>query len=245
MPENTVIDAELSLDFLRTLSDEELVRHVRSGHPRAFEPVMRRYNQRLFRAARGITGSDAEAEDVVQDAYVRAYTRINEFRGPKGLGAWLTRIAVNQALMRKRRPDAADPTGPEYDDETPREDAMANDDRSARTPEQEAANDQLGRLLERCVDDLPASYRVAFILREIEQLSVAETAQSLGIPAATVKTRVHRARRLLRDQLSRELAGASGQAYRFAGHRCDRIVETVFLRLAGFAGHFEPDERSH
>lgn len=231
---------------LQARTDGELVERVRRGEQRAFEPLMRRYNQRLFRAARGIVVSDAEAEDVVQESYIRAYLHLDEFRGPNGFGAWLTRIAVNEALMRRRRPNAADPAGThDFDEETLQERVMASSDRTAPTPEQETENEQLGGLLERTIDRLPENYRVAFILREIEQLSLAETAASLDIPTATVKTRVHRARRLLQRLLSRELQEAYAQAYPFAGRRCDRTVEAVFRRLAGFDGKRDPAERSH
>lgn len=235
-----------SLTALESRPDRELVDRLRGGEQKAFEPLMRRYNRRLFRAARGIVGSDAEAEDVVQETYVRAYLRLGDFRGPDGFGAWLTRIAVNEALMRRRRPDAADPVDAHgFDEESLQEEVMATGDRRTPTPEQETANEQLGGLLERSIDRLPESYRLAFILREIEQLSLAETAASLDIPAATVKTRVHRARRLLQRALSHELREATLQAYPFAGRRCDRTVETVFRRITGLAGLAESRGRSH
>lgn len=228
---------------LRELPDRELVARLRAGEQRAFEPVMRRYNRRLFRAARGIVGSDTEAEDVVQETYVRAYQHLDGFRGPDGLGAWLTRIAVNEALMRRRRPDAAGSTaGEAFDEERFAGETMAGDDRASGTPEEATANAQLGGLIERCVDRLPEAYRLAFILREIEQLSVAETAASLEVAPVTVKTRVHRAKRLLRRTLSKELRRASAAAYPFAGRRCDRTVETVFRRLAGSA---DPGRHAH
>lgn len=246
MHEISTRETDAPTTALRSLSDRELIERIRSGEQRAFEPVMRRYNRRLFRAARGIVTSDAEAEDTVQEAYVRAYLHLHEFRGPHGLGAWLTRIAVNEALMRKRRREAADPAGAhDFDDDAWQEGVMAGSDRVAPTPEQETANEQLGGLIERSIDRLPERYRVAFILREVEQLTLAETAASLDIPVATVKTRVHRARRLLQRTLSRELRGAATQAYPFAGHRCDRTVEGVFRRLAGFAGTVSPGERTH
>ena len=242
----TPIAAGESLARLRELPDRELLGRLRAGETRAFEPLMRRYNRRLFRAARGVVVSDAEAEDVVQDAWVRAYLRLGEFRGPDGLGAWLTRIAVNEALMRRRRPDAAAWTAAlDLDGNTIAGAAMVDDDRACPTPEEATSNEQLGGLVERCVDRLPEAYRVAFILREIEQLSVAETAASLGVAPATVKTRVHRARGLLRRALSRELRDAAATAYPFAGRRCDRTVEAVFRRLAGLAGADAPGGRTH
>lgn len=246
MNETSTDTAEQPLARLRELPDRDLVARLRAGEQRALEPLMRRYNRRLFRAARGIVTSDAEAEDVVQDAYVRAYFHLDAFRGPDGLGAWLTRIAVNEALMRRRRSDPAGSTALEtLDDDTYAGGPMAHDDKASPTPEEATSNDQLGGLLERCIDRLPEAYRVAFILREIEQLSVAETAASLDISRVTVKTRVHRARRLLRRTLSRAFGQASATAYPFAGRRCDRTVETVFRRLAGPAGAAGPCRHTH
>lgn len=222
---------------LVSLSDAELVERVRAGQLAAFEPILRRYNRRLFRTARGITGTDAEAEDALQDAYVRAYRHLDQFRGPNGLGAWLTRIVVNEALMRRRRPDpgaAADPMP--LDDDTFQDTTMHDGGHAPPTPEEATSNEQLGGLLERCIDRLPAAYRTTFVLRDVEGLSVAETAESLGIAQATVKTRLHRARRQLRRTLSRELQGAIGEAYPFAGHRCDRIVANVLRRLSAAPG---------
>ena len=216
-------------------SDVELVEKVRAGQQAAFEPIMRRYNRRLFRAARGVLDSDAEAEDALQDAYVSAYRHLDQFHGPDGLGAWLTRIAVNEALMRRRKlhsGTSADRV--EFDDDTFLDTAMH--DRHSAPPDEATENAQLGRLLEQCIDQLPSAYRTTFLLREVEGLSVAETAASLGIARATVKTRFHRARRSLRRTLSRELRGVMGDAHTFAGHRCDRVVAAVLRRLSSAPG---------
>lgn len=221
---------------LVSLSDAELVERVRAGRLAAFEPILRRYNRRLFRAARGITGTDAEAEDALQDAYIRAYRHLDQFRGPNGLGAWLTRIVVNEALMRRRRPDPGAAETMLLDDDTFQDTTMHDGRNAPPTPEEATSNEQLGGLLERSIDRLPAAYRTTFVLRDVEGLSVAETAESLGIAQATVKTRLHRARRQLRRTLSRELRSAIGEAYPFAGHRCDRIVANVLHRLSAAPG---------
>lgn len=218
---------------LVTLSDAELVERVRAGQLAAFEPILRRYNRRLFRAARGIAGTDAETEDTLQEAYFRAYRHLGQFRGPDGLGAWLTRIVVNEALMRRRRPDPGVTAElVPLDDDTFQDTTMHGGRNAVPSPEEATSNEQLGGLLERCIDRLPAAYRATFVLRDVEGLSVAETAKSLGIAQATVKTRLHRARRDLRRTLSRELQGAVGEAYPFAGHRCDRVVAEVLRRLS-------------
>jgi RNA polymerase sigma-70 factor (ECF subfamily) len=222
-------------------TDAALVERVRRGERDAFEPLMRRYNRRLFRAARGVCRSDAEAEDAVQDAWVRAYTRLHEFRGPAGLGTWLARIAVNEARMRRRGAPAGIVHEP-FDESRDDADGM---EAASPTPEEATANAQLGGLVERCLDRLPTAYRSAFLLRVVEQLSVAETAAALDIPEATVKTRVQRGRRLLRRSVSNEIRGALDQAFPFAGHRCDRMVAAVLRRLAGRAPGAAPGPRNH
>lgn len=227
----TIQTATADPEGLAALSDRELAVRVRAGEARAFEPVMRRYNRRLFRAARGITGSDADAEEVVQETYVKAYFHLDEFRG-EHLGAWLTQIALNEALMRRR--GAARLAGEPIDDEDPvHGDAMADDERVSATPEEVASRGQVRRLLEQAIDRLPESYRLTYVLREVEQLSAREVAESLSISTVTVKTRVFRARRLLRKALSREFRQAADEAYPFDGARCDRTVDAVFRRLAG------------
>ena len=234
MPQETVPVDTGSLQRLRALPDADLVARARAGEQAAFEPIMRRYNRRLFRAARGVVDSDAEAEEAVQDAWVRAYHRLGQFEGPDGLGAWLTRIAVNEARMRRRRAGSA---GLETLDEATLEGvAMTRGSDRSPSPEEATSNEQLGGVLERCIDRLPTTFRETFVLRAVEGLSVAETAASLGINEATVKTRFHRSRRELRRALSRELRGAMGEAYPFAGHRCDRTVAAVFRRLSGSSG---------
>lgn len=214
--------------------DAELVRRVRRGDPAAHELVMRRYNRRLFRAARGIVTDDSEAEDVVQEAYVRAFLRIDQFTGPDGLGAWLTRIAVNEALARMRRgarvvflEDHIN-QGASIRDHAPTRDNMAS---SRPGPEQLAASDELGRLLEHAIDQLPDDFRAVFMLRAVEGLNVAETAESLGIRPETVKTRFHRARAQLKKTLANQVVDQLPSAFQFDGARCDRLVAGVMVRL--------------
>ena len=192
---------------------------------------MRRYNRRLFRIARGILGNDVDAEDAVQEAYVSAYFKLRQFRGPDGFASWLCQIATNEALMRRRRrPKLAPAPLTELDDIQNQEAAVA-DRQSPANPESQLHEQQMHRLLEKAIDGLPEVYRATFVLREVEQMSLAETAQCLGIEEATVKTRVHRARRLLQKDLTGELAGALTGAYHFDGARCDRLVAGVFARI--------------
>lgn len=213
------------------LPDQRVVARVLAGEPELFELIMRRYNRRLFRIARSILGNDAEAEDAVQDAYVRAYFRLGQFRGPEGFGGWLCRIASNEALMRRRR------RGPPQDGlevlEQPAhtEAAMIDPSAPAANPEAALHEAQLQRLLEHAIDALPEDFRVTFVLREVEQMTVAETAACLGIEPGTVKTRVHRARQLLQKNISSELGAVLSGAYGFDGARCDRLVAGVFARI--------------
>ena len=208
--------------------DAVLVAALRRGETAAFEKVMRRYNQRLFRTVRGIVTEDAEAEDVVQEAYIRAFLHIGEFKGG-ALGAWLTRIAVNEALGRlrsaKRRP-AALPQNRESDE------VLAEKLQShLPSPEHLAAQSEIRGLLEQAIDGLPEDFRLVFMLRAVEQLDVQETAESLDIKPETVRSRDHRARQILQIALSRHLSVASIKAFPFAGRRCDRTVDCVLKRL--------------
>lgn len=216
--------------------DSDLVQRIRQGDEAAYELVMRRFNQRMFRVARSIVTDDSEAEDVVQESYLRAFLKIDQFEGPSGLGAWLATIAANEALGRLRRnkrvvflEDHLERT-----DEpcaTPYSDTAAPMTSPEPGPERLAANGELRRLLESAVDQLPDRYRSVFMLRAVEGMSVAETAASLSIPQETVKTRLHRARRLMQKSLAGRLQDQLTAAFQFDGARCDRIVENVMRRL--------------
>ncbi len=208
------------------LSDEEVVARVRRGETALFEIVMRRYNQRLYRAARAILRDDAEAEDVMQDAYVRAFTHLDQFAGRAAFGTWLTRIAVHEALARARRRGLFQPLGEESAD---------GDDmitfRSAADVERQAADRELGRMLEAAIEALPDPFRAVFVLREIEEMSTAETAAALDLREETVKTRLHRARALLRRALYAGTREAAHEVFQFGFTRCDRVVAAVLGRI--------------
>lgn len=218
------------------VSDAELVARVLQGDGASYELVMRRYNRRMFRTARSIVTDDSEAEDVVQDAYIRAYLKLYQFQGPDGLGAWLTRIASNEALGRLRRGKRVvfleDHAGRERDrhesDDTDADDASYSLRQGA---ERMTANDELGRVLEEAIDELPADFRSVFMLRAVEGLSVAETAESLSLHPTTVKTRFHRARKLLQKSLADQVVDQLPAAFQFDGARCDRLVAGVLERL--------------
>ena len=215
--------------------DDALLSRIRAGDRDAFTDLMRRYNRRLYRVARSVLRDDAEAEDALQDAYLQAYRALPAFRGESALGTWLTRIVVNAALMRQRKTgrladvielgadygaDAATP--PHRTDNHPGEPAQ---------PELAALRAQTRRLIETGIDKLPAAFRTVFVLRAVEELSVEETAATLDIPEATVRSRYFRARALLREALAREIDFAMEDAFGFDGARCDRIVEAVRRRL--------------
>jgi RNA polymerase sigma-70 factor (ECF subfamily) len=211
------------------LSDADLVTRTLAGDMRALEALMRRHNRTLFRTARAILRDDAEAEDVVQEAYVRAYAALPDFRGESKLSTWLVRITANEALMRRRkRGRRADvvPMDGTVDGE-PRKEAMSEE----AGPEENAQRGEMRRLLESRIDALPDDYRAVFMLRAVEELSVEETAAALGIPAATVRSRHFRARGLLRESLAREIDTSLEAAFSFAGERCDRVVAKVIERV--------------
>lgn len=222
--------------LLENLTDAQLLAHIRNGETALFELVMRRYNRRLFRIARGILRDDAEAEDAVQETYVRAWYALEQFRGPAGFTGWLCRIATNEALMRRRRlRHARWSTSGTGDTPSP---AIQPDELHSPAPGPAAQlhERQLRQLLESAIDSLPDGCRDAFVLREVEQMSVAETASCLGIEEGAVKTRVHRARRLLQRNLQDELAAVLPDAFDFDGARCDRLVAGVIGRINPLAG---------
>jgi RNA polymerase sigma-70 factor, ECF subfamily len=226
--------AQLKQTAIPDEADEtRLIARINRHESGAFESLMRRYNGRLFRIARAILKNDAEAEDVLQDAYLDAYRNLAGFRGDSQLATWLVRIVANRALMRLRsqkrervvvsinhRPGRSG-------DEPPRD----FPDDVSESPSTATLRAEVRRLLERRIDELPVAFRTVFVLREVEELTVEETAQCLGIPQATVRTRLFRARAALRESLARDMDVATSSVFAFAGDRCDRIVAAVLSRL--------------
>ena len=219
------------------IPDAELARRVASGEEAALRLLMKRHNQTLFRTARAILRDDAEAEDAVQDAYLKAIRGIEAFRADSKLSTWLVRITVNEALARLRKSRRAAEVIPLAPDSGEGPEAYENimDDKT-QTPEQETLRAESRRIMEAKIDALPDAFRAVFVLRAIEELSVEEAAAALDIPEATVRTRFFRARSLLRESLSRELDLALDSAFHFAGERCDRITEGVLARLRAEPG---------
>ncbi|WP_262030103.1 RNA polymerase sigma factor [Microvirga sp. Mcv34] len=232
--------ATVAATRLDGLDDGALVALARSRDGAAVRLIMQRHNRRLFRVARGVLHDDAEAEDVVQETYVRAFTHLDGFRGEAQLSTWLTRIALNEALgrLRRRRTMIALKDIDAINDQGEARVIYLPSARQDSDPEAAAARAEVRRLLERAVDELPESFRIVFVLRDIEEMSIEETASHLGLRAETVKTRLHRARRLLRQSLDRTLSSAVSDVFPCAGPRCARITKAVLERL----GLSEPPE---
>lgn len=216
----------------RRSDDAALLARTAADEVGAFETLMRRHNSRLFRVARAILKDDAAAEDAVQEAYLEAFRHSGTFRGDAQVSTWLTRIVINQSLMRLRRLkrdrvvvrfEGDGPGGSGGGDEPP--------DERSESPAASTLRAELRVLLERRIDELPAAFRTVFVMRDVEEMSVQETADLLGIPAATVRTRLFRARALLRQALARDVDTATVDVFAFAGARCDRIVSFVLAQL--------------
>ena len=223
----------LTLTHADDPSDLEIAARIAAGDRDELQKLMRRYNQRLYRTARSILKDDAEAEDAVQEGYLLAYQAMGKFRGGARLSTWLVRIVANEALgrLRKRNRSAeliqlSGAAGPIGDDP----EVNMRDD-SQELPENAAARSETRRLLESKLDELPDAFRTVFVLRAVEEMTVDEVALSLGIPAATVRTRYFRARSLLREALAREIDVSLENAFAFDGERCDRIVARVLARV--------------
>ncbi|QAU33348.1 RNA polymerase sigma factor [Janthinobacterium sp. 17J80-10] len=214
-------------------TDLDLVQGICAQVPHAFELLMRRHNQILYRTARSILRDDTEAEDVVQEAYLLAYRNIDKFRGDAKLSTWLTRIVINEAIARSRKNNRrAKVIRLDGETELNGDPTEANMNESApESPERAAMRAQARAMLEAKIDQLPDAFRTVFVLRALEEMSVEETATCLDIPEATVRTRFFRARGLLREALSREIDFAFEEAFTFDGERCDRIVAGVLARL--------------
>lgn len=219
---------------VHSLDEAALVALARQHHEAAVRELVRRNNQRLFRAARAVLRDDAEAEDVVQETYVKAFTRLATFEGRSAFSTWLTRIALNEALGRRRR------RRPTVEIET----AELAQSGGAEiipfpgaplppSPESSMGRLEMQTLLEELIDALPEPFRIVFVLREVEDMSTDEVADHLALKPATVKTRLFRARRLLRDALEARFAGGFAQLYPFDGMRCARMADRVIARLAG------------
>ena len=212
-------------------SDAELVARTRMRDEAAVRTIMQSNNRRLYRIARGILRNDSEAEDVVQETYVRAFTHLEDFRGDSSLATWLARIAMNEALGRLRR------ARPSVDVSTLAPGVLEAQiiqfplSGASEDPERTMAQREIQHVVEHAIDELPDVFRIVFITRVIEGMNVEETADILGIKPETVKTRLHRARAILRDNVEKKIGPVVLEAFPFAGKRCERLTEAVLKRL--------------
>lgn len=208
------------------LSDAEVVRRVLGGERALFEVLMRRHNQRVFRAIRSVLRGDHESEDAMQQAWLNAYSHLGQYQGTAAFSTWITRIALNEALGRTHRKPRLAP----IEQVAEEEEGMRS---KTQNPEERAADRELGRMMEEAIDELPDLYRSVFVLREIEGMSTADAALALGASEEAVKVRLHRARLALRDGLYARAGSAAQGAFAFLGWRCDRMVAKVLGRILG------------
>lgn len=213
--------------------DARLVQLARGKNEGAVRVLVRRYNQRLFRVARSVLRNDGEAEDVVQASYVRAFTHLDTFRGEAQFSTWLTRIALNEAIgrLRRKRPTAGVEALDEYMSHPSAEIIQFPSLSPTMDPEIEMSRSEVRELIERAVDELPASFRTVFVFRDIEGLTVEETAEQLGIKPETVKTRLHRARKSLRLAIEARMGSALSSIFPFDGARCVHMADRVVAQL--------------
>jgi RNA polymerase sigma-70 factor, ECF subfamily len=214
---------------MENVTDEALAERVRAGETSLYEVIMRRYNSRLYRIVRGIVGDAAEAEDVVQQAYVNAYLHLDQFSERAKFATWLTKIAIYEALGRVRRRQKVPMVG--FDTEEDPGMGVRLPAASTPDPERQAMAGEIRELLEKAIDALPDAYRSVFVLREIEHLSTAETAACLEVTEETVKTRLHRSRAMLRESLYERAGVAGSEVFELHLSRCDSIVNAVMARL--------------
>jgi RNA polymerase sigma-70 factor (ECF subfamily) len=224
-------------------SDNELLQRAREGRPDAFSMLIRRHDRYLYRVARSVLRDDGEAEDVVQQTYLLAFGKLVDFRGAASLRTWLTRIALNEAVRRRRRQRAIVDLGQV---DTAQERVRSEIYLSAltiSTPEGAAARSQIREILERAIDALPPGFRTVFVMRDVEEASVEETATVLGVRPETVRTRLHRARRILRERLGDELATVLKDVFPFERPRCDAMVRRLLSNVGLLAAPLDQPQR--
>jgi RNA polymerase sigma-70 factor, ECF subfamily len=229
---------------VESLSDSEIVKRVRAGDRALFEILMRRHNQQIYRAARAIVKNETEVEDVMQQAYINAYLHLDQFEERSQFSTWLTRIAVNEAIGRREKTKTAERISERLEEnrveknrvekhrvEKNRGIAVDTFTSSQPSPEHQAYARELQRVLEQAVDELPDNYRTVFMLRDIEGLSTSETGEGLGLGEEAVKTRLHRARAMIRRSVASRIGEVAAGAFTFQAPRCDRVVAYVLEQL--------------
>lgn len=224
MDSNDVMTPALATTLREHSSDEEIVRRIVGGDAALFEILMRRHNQRIYRAVRAVLRADDDAEDVMQQAYLNAYQHLHQFAGDAQFSTWLTRIAVNEALGRRRKRTRGVDQGTADVD-------ISLVESDTPDPEQQASNSELRDVMEREVAALPDAFRVVVVMRDVEGLSTSETAECLGISEDLVKQRLHRARAMLRENLYQRAGVTLASLFAFGNARCDRVVAAVMARI--------------
>jgi RNA polymerase sigma-70 factor, ECF subfamily len=215
---------------LSALPDSEIVRRVRGGDRALFEVLMRRHNQRIYRAARAIVKDETEVEDVMQQAYINAFLHLHQFEERAEFSTWLTRIALNEAFARRQKLRTLESVTANVDADRG---AFMDTIRSPQPdPERQAYAQELRQVLEDAVDELPETYRAVFMLRDVEGLSTSETSAGLGLGEEAVKTRLHRARAMIRRAVSARVGAVAAGAFQFPATRCDRVVAAVLQRIS-------------
>jgi RNA polymerase sigma-70 factor (ECF subfamily) len=222
LEEKTMATASIDPKRPELGTDETVVTRVLAGERALYEVLVRRHNQRLYRAARAILRSDDDVEDVMQEAYVRAFAHLAQFRSEARFSTWLTRIAVHEALARRRRAQR----------QTPMEDSDASNPTPAASPEEHVGSREIAHILEGAIDALPDTFREVLVMRTVEEMSVAETAEVLDIPEDTVKTRLFRARALLREAIAERAMNAAPTAFEYHAPRCNRLTAAVMQRIS-------------
>jgi RNA polymerase sigma-70 factor, ECF subfamily len=212
-------------------SDPEIVRRVREGETALFELLMRRHNQRVYRVARAVLREEGDVEEVMQQAYVNAYTHLHQFEERAQFSTWLTRITVNEALAQRRASRRHTPMTDRLGEQDDSEESMETLRTPDADPERQAYSRELSDLLEEAVDNLPDTYRMVFMLRDVEGMSTRETSEGLGLGEEAVKTRLHRARALIRRRITERVGVAAAESFQFHASRCDRVVAGVMARI--------------
>jgi RNA polymerase sigma-70 factor (ECF subfamily) len=227
-----LLDSDVASAPLAVLPDTEIVRKIREGETALFEVLMRRHNQRVYRAVRAVINEEADVEDVMQQAYINAFTHLDQFEERAQFSTWLTRIALNEAFAKRRKikgPGSVVRIRLELDDD--RRGYMDTLISPEADPERQAYAEELRRVLEAAVEALPDNYRTVFMLRDIEGLSTSETGEGLGLGEEAVKTRLHRARAMIRRAVTERIGGVAAEAFQFHAPRCDRVVAAVLARI--------------
>jgi RNA polymerase sigma-70 factor (ECF subfamily) len=212
-----------------TLTDEEVAARVLAGEKELYEIIMRRHNQRMFRISRAFASDGNEAEDIVQQAYINAYEHLASFEGRSRFSTWLTRIVINEAMAKSRQRSRTVSLGPAFSAQGEDHEHHQVPSPAEENPEETLMNDELRNVLERTIDGLPVKYRSVFVMREIDEMSIGETSESLGISAANVKVRLNRAKEMLKSRIGGVYHDAG--VYHFDLVRCDRIVANVLSHV--------------